>query len=72
MQFSDTDPSGGELRCRVDVSLRPQSMRIEDRDPDAFAAANHAIARTERTVRRALERERIWDPRLLPSWSRRP
>jgi ribosomal subunit interface protein len=72
VQFSDTHLSGAELRCRVDVSLRPQSVRIEDSDPEAFAAANHAIARTERIVRRALERERVWDPRLTPSWSHRP
>lgn len=67
VQFTETHQPGAERRCRVDVSLRPQSVRVEDTDTDPFAAANHAIARTARTVVRTLERERAWDQRLIPS-----
>lgn len=45
------------MRCQIDVSLRPQSVRAGDTDPDLFAAVDHASDRVSRSVARILELE---------------
>ncbi|MGZ6124866.1 MAG: ribosome hibernation-promoting factor, HPF/YfiA family [Myxococcales bacterium] len=63
VHFSDTDGhrSGLDKRCRIDVGLRPRSVRVEDMDVDLFLSFDHATDRVSRTVARALEREHGWD-----------
>ena len=52
---ADGDASGGHMRCRIEVGLRPQRLDVEDTDADLFAAVNHATDRASRSVARALE-----------------
>jgi len=63
VRFSDGvgHRSGLDKHCRIDVGLRPRSVRVEDMDVDLFVAVNHATDRVSRSVARALEREREWD-----------
>ena len=55
VRFSDGKgrPGKGKL-CEIEVTLRPQTVRVEDRDPDAFAAVDHVAARVSRSIARAL------------------
>jgi CBS domain-containing protein/ribosome-associated translation inhibitor RaiA len=53
-------PRGGiDKRCRIKIALsRMPSVVVEERHPDLQAAMDRALARTERAVRRALQRRR--------------
>jgi ribosome hibernation promoting factor len=63
VEFSHVTPTNGgvDARCEIHVSLRPRSVRVEDRDVNLFAAVDHAAGRLSRSVARALERERRLD-----------
>jgi putative sigma-54 modulation protein len=66
VEFSNIDPDGGvDGRCEIHVSLRPRSVRVEDRDANLFSAVDHAAGRLSRSVARALERERRLDGQPL-------
>ena len=56
--YADGDASGGHMRCRIEVGLRPQRLDVEDTDADLFAAVNHATERASRSVARAFEQGR--------------
>jgi putative sigma-54 modulation protein len=60
VRFSQADHDQGraDMRCQIEVGLRPWSVDVEDTDADLFAAVNHAADRASRSVARALERER--------------
>ena len=45
------------IRCQIDVSLRPRSVRAGDTDADFFAAVDNASDRVSRSVARILELE---------------
>jgi hypothetical protein len=47
-----------EVRCRVDVDLRPLKISVEDGDVSPVLAARRAALLVSRSVARALERER--------------
>jgi ribosomal subunit interface protein len=49
----DADP-----RCRIDVSLRPTSIRVEHGNPDLSVALDRAADRASRSVARELLRTR--------------
>ena len=51
--------------CRIDVGLRPRSVRVEYTDAKLFVALDRAADRASRSVTRALERERAWEERPL-------
>ena len=55
VRFSLLEHNGAHKRCRIEVSLRPQRVEVEDIDADLFAAVNHATDRAIRSVARALE-----------------
>ena len=67
VEFSNVAPTGGvvDARCEIHVSLRPRSVRVEDRDANLFSAIDHAAGRLSRSVARALERERRLDGQPL-------
>ena len=70
VEFSAAAPApndgGVDTRCQIHVSLRPRSVRVENRDANLFAAVDHAVGRLSRSVARALERERRLDGEPLP------
>jgi hypothetical protein len=49
---------GQEVRCRVDVDLRPLKISVEDGAVDAIVAVRRAAIHVSRSVERALEQER--------------
>ena len=51
---------GGAQRCEIEAVLRPRSVRAEDSDVDVFAAVDNASRRLQRSMNRALDREREW------------
>ena len=52
--FSGVSP---ELRCRIDVRLKPTRTHTDEVDADAFAATDRATDRATRAVARALDRD---------------
>lgn len=55
--WDENGPKGGEdKRCSVEASGAGVDVRVDDRDPDLYAAISRAAERASRTVRRALER----------------
>jgi ribosomal subunit interface protein len=54
VRFSESE---GEVACEIDVALRPRVVRVEDEDVDPLRAVDHAIARVDGPVGRAIERE---------------
>jgi putative sigma-54 modulation protein len=63
VEFSNVAPAGlrVDTRCEIHVSLRPRSVRVEDRDVNLFTAVDNATGRLARSVARALDRERRLD-----------
>jgi ribosome hibernation promoting factor len=59
VRFSPGDAHNGkpEIRCRIEVALRPRPVTVEDADADLFAAVDRASERLFRSLARALERE---------------
>ncbi len=59
VHFTPADAPRGEpaSRCRIDVDLRMRRLRVDDADPDLYAAVDGATNRMSRSVARALERE---------------
>lgn len=60
VRLSDAGIGGaGELgrRCQIDVDIRPQTLHVEDKDANLFAAFDRAAGRLARAVARALEHE---------------
>ncbi len=53
-------PAGAGKRCRIEVALRPRSVRVEDADADLFSAVDHAADLVSRSFARAFDRERDW------------
>jgi ribosome-associated translation inhibitor RaiA len=51
-------PDGGDKCCQIELTLRPQKIKIIGSHADPFAAVNHAAERITLSVARALERER--------------
>jgi ribosome-associated translation inhibitor RaiA len=49
---------GQEVRCRVDVDLRPSKISVEDGDVSPLLAVRRAAVLIARSVARALEQER--------------
>src|SRR5687767_6319008 len=47
-----------ERLCQIHVTLRPQSVKVEDTDSDPFAAVDHACGRAARSIARVLTDER--------------
>lgn len=60
VRFTDVngERGGADKRCRIEVALRPRTVRVDDTDADLFVAVDHAAGRVSRSVARALERER--------------
>jgi ribosome-associated translation inhibitor RaiA len=44
------------IRCQIEVALRPRVVHVEEDDDSPSRAANHAIARVDGPVGRAIER----------------
>jgi ribosomal subunit interface protein len=55
LSFSTTE---GDKRCRIDVELRPQSVRVEQSDRVLAVAIDRAADRASRSVARELRRTR--------------
>ena len=67
-------PSGGGKRCQIAVDLQ-RAVRVQETDPDLFTAISRAADRAERSVARALERDRDGDGQPaypVPGRRRRP
>ena len=50
----------GDLQCirQIVGALAPRRVRVEEREPDPFAAVDQAAERLTRSIDRALENER--------------
>ena len=57
VRFTNADArvGGTDKRCRIDVSLRPRSVTVEDTDADLFIAVDRATDRVSRSVARTFE-----------------
>ena len=60
VRFTGTDAGRGtsQKHCRIEVTLHPRPVSVEDADVDPYAAADGATDRVSRSVARALDRER--------------
>jgi ribosome-associated translation inhibitor RaiA len=67
LQFSEGNGDRGEGNgdrsnvdkcCRIDVGLKPKSVRVEYTDASLLVALDRAADRASRSVARALDRER--------------
>ena len=57
-----TGGGGATRRCEIEVELRPRTVEVEDTDRDLFLAIDNAAGRLQRSITRALEHERAWEP----------
>jgi putative sigma-54 modulation protein len=59
---ADARTGGADKRCRIDVSLQPRTVTVEDADVDLFIAVDRAADRVSRSVARACEWESSTSP----------
>jgi ribosomal subunit interface protein len=59
LRFSEGDIHHGvpEKRCQINVGFRPNTIRVEDSDADAFIAFDRAAHHASRAIERAIDRK---------------
>jgi len=64
--LSDAGAPGKGKHCRLEIGLRPKSVKVEHSDDDLLVAVEFAARRAARSVARALDRERSWQSNVPP------